>query len=86
MSEAPKDGKHVEYVFYENGQKEGEVHFKNGKLDGLSTLWHENGQKADEIPYKNGKTDGLWTQWYENGQKKVERHYKDGKEVSRKEF
>ena len=55
MSEAPKDGKHVEYVFYENGQKEGEVHFKNGKLDGLWTEWDEDGKKTREIQYKDNK-------------------------------
>ena len=51
--EPPKDGPHVEY--YENGQKQYERHFKNGKLDGLSTGWHENGQKELEILYKNGE-------------------------------
>jgi len=49
----PKDGKHVEY--YENGKKKKEIHYKNGKPDGLGTGWHENGQKWYETHYKNGK-------------------------------
>ena len=49
----PKDGPHVEY--YDNGQKEAEGHFKNGKYEGLNTEWHENGQKELEIQYKDGK-------------------------------
>ena len=37
--EPPENGKHVEY--YDNGQKEREAHYKNGKQDGLQTNWHE---------------------------------------------
>jgi len=29
--------------------------YKNGKLDGLSTIWYENGQKNTEGTYKDGK-------------------------------
>ena len=65
--------------FYENGQKKGEVNFKDGKEDGLFRWWGENGQKEAEGTYKEGKQDGLWTFWYENGQKKWEWNYKDGK-------
>ena len=65
--------------FYENGQKKGEVNFKDGKEDGLFRWWGENGQKEAEGTYKEGKEDGLWTFWYENGQKKWEWNYKDGK-------
>ena len=65
--------------FYENGQKKGEVNFKDGKEDGSATYWGENGQKEAEGTYKEGKEDGLWTFWYENGQKKWEWNYKDGK-------
>jgi len=55
--------------WYENGQKEFEGNYKDGKLDGKWTLWHENGQKSAEVNYKDGKEDGKWTWWYENGQK-----------------
>ena len=82
--EPPENGKHV--MYYDNGQKEYEAHYKNGLNHGLSTWWYENGQKHRESHYKNGKLDGLSTRWGSNGQKWVEQHYKDGKEISRKEF
>lgn len=67
---------------HDNGQIKGLAQFKDGKPDGLETLWDENGQKEGERNYKDGKLDGLETiGWYENGQKKNETTYKDGKEV-----
>jgi len=59
--------KEVEY--YEKGQKESEIHYKDGKVDGLWTIWWENRQKKEERTYKDGKPDGLYTNWDENGQK-----------------
>jgi len=68
--------------WWENGQKEGEVNYKDGKLDGIYTRWYENGQKWREGNYKDEKKEGLFTDWYENGQKWAERNYKDGKIIS----
>ena len=65
--------------FYENGQKELESNYKDGKPDGLWTWLYGSGQKEREGNYKDGKKDGLVTWWYENGQKKVEGNFKDGK-------
>jgi hypothetical protein len=50
--EPPENGKHV--VYYDNGQKKYESHYKNGKLDGLRTQWDKNGKKVREIQYKDG--------------------------------
>jgi antitoxin component YwqK of YwqJK toxin-antitoxin module len=66
--------------WYEDGQKEYETSYVNGKKDGLTTLWYENGQKHVEINYVNNKEDGLTTLWHENGQKSAEVNYKDGKQ------
>jgi len=41
--------------WYENGQKEYEGTYKDGKLDGKWTDWYENGQKKYEGIYKDGK-------------------------------
>ncbi|MFL2912112.1 MAG: toxin-antitoxin system YwqK family antitoxin [Opitutales bacterium] len=68
--------------WHENGQKEEEVNYKEGKEDGLFTSWHENGQKWSEENYKDGKEDGLQLWWYENGQKDGEEKWKDGKRMS----
>ena len=65
--------------WYENGQKESEEKFKDGKGDGLFAEWYGNGQKRFEHNYKEGKKAGLGTSWYENGQKEFETNYKDGK-------
>ena len=75
--EEPFTGKYVKY--YDNGQKEFEEHYKDGKKDGLDTLWYENGQKGGEEHYKKGKREGSWTVWDKNGQKRLEWNFKDGK-------
>ena len=64
---------------YENGQKEKENTYKNGKLNGKWTGWHSNGQKSKEGTYKDGVKNGYWTEWYNTGQKKIEEAYKDDK-------
>ena len=76
----PWDGNLINW--YENGQNESEVNYKDGKEDGLWTKWYKNGQMEREETYKEGEEDGLGTSWYENGQKSSEGTYKDGKEIS----
>ena len=76
-SDTPYTGK--AFALYENGQKESEVNFKDGKMDGLGVEWYENGQKQSEGNYKDGKDDGLWVYWHNNGQKQLEGNFKDGK-------
>jgi antitoxin component YwqK of YwqJK toxin-antitoxin module len=75
-SEQITDGINTQY--YENGQKESEGNYKDGKEEGLHTTWYENGQKESEGNYKDGKEEGLHTTWYENGQKEAEYNFKDG--------
>ena len=65
---------------------ETEVHYREGKLDGLYTKWYENGRKHSEETYKDGERDGLWTYWYENGQKLWEWTWKDGMNGPYKEW
>jgi antitoxin component YwqK of YwqJK toxin-antitoxin module len=67
------------FSLYENGQKEEEVTYKDGKPDGKWIRWYENGQKIREGTYKDEEFDGKWTEWYENGQKAAEGTLKDGK-------
>ncbi len=55
--------------FYENGQRRSEVTFKNGKEEGLVTVWHENGQKRSESTCVGGKEEGRVSVWDENGHK-----------------
>ena len=64
---------------YDNGQKEKEGKYKDGKLIGKLTVWFENGQKESEVNYKNGKLDGNSTWWNKKGQKVRQKEYKNGK-------
>ena len=71
------DGKFIQW--HENGEKESEGTFKDGKFDGKWTIWHENGQKHCEGTYKNKHRDGKWIWWESNGNKQSEETFKDGK-------
>jgi antitoxin component YwqK of YwqJK toxin-antitoxin module len=68
--------------YYENGQIEYKIHYKNGNKDGEWISYYENGRIKGKINYKNGKEDdGEWVSYYEDGQIKEKRTYKDGKRV-----
>ncbi|MFZ4504673.1 MAG: toxin-antitoxin system YwqK family antitoxin [Methylovulum sp.] len=41
-------------TYYPNGNKKGVAHIKDGKFDGLMTLWDETGQNKSEKIIKNG--------------------------------
>ncbi len=75
-SDTPYTGKHS--IFYENGHKQMEGNYKDGKLDS-ALEWYENGQKKSEMSWKAGKLDGLQLKWHKNGQKEREGNFKDGK-------
>ena len=61
-SEELPEGTVIEY--YENGQKESEGSYKDGKEDGLHKYWYENGQKSAEENWKDGNKNGKLTTWY----------------------
>ena len=73
----PYTGKYL--CRYDNGQKEKEGKYKDGKLIGKLTVWHNNGQKWYEGHYKEGKLDGKWIWWNKKGQKVRQKNYKNGK-------
>jgi hypothetical protein len=64
---------------YVNGQVKALFRYKDGKEEGLWTLWFENGRKKMEENWKNGKKDGRMTLWFENGRKQFEANFKGGK-------
>jgi antitoxin component YwqK of YwqJK toxin-antitoxin module len=67
------------YSYYDNGQKQYVVSYKDGKYDGKWTYWYRNGQKNSEGNFIDSKKEDKWTEWHENGQKWLEGNYKDGK-------
>ena len=72
------EGTVIEY--YENGQKESEGSYKDGKEDGLHKYWHENGQMSAEENWKDDNKNGKLTTWYENGQIESESYFNDHNE------
>lgn len=65
-------------VFYDNGNKNIEGNYKDGKLEGKLTQWYEDGEKKADFFYKNGKLDGNQIYFYKNGNINWESLYKDG--------
>ena len=55
-----------EEIYHENGQKEGEGTFKDGKRKGKWSGWYENGQKNSEQLFKDGKLISE-KEWNEDG-------------------
>ena len=72
------------FSLYENGNIESEWTLKDGKLDGLYTLWYKSGRKWLENSYKDGKLDGLSIYWDRKEQLDTKRTYKDGELISQK--
>ena len=62
---------------HENGQKERETTFRDGKRDGLSIWWHKNGQKEEEATYKAGILMSA-TVWKLSGEKCPDTNLVDG--------
>ena len=86
-NQSKKDGKWTYWHKYEHRQKEEEVTYKDGKKDGLYTVWYKNGQKKEEETYKDGELVEVIGRWKEvkevkevkeNGEKESEENYKDG--------
>ena len=68
----------VKKEYWDNGKLKREIHYKNGKRDGLITYWYESGKKKYEKHLKDGKEDGLWTEWSPSGKKTFEGNFVDG--------
>ncbi len=70
----------IQYTWwYQNGNKEGEVSYKNGIREGTWTWWNKKGHKLWEKHYKDGNKNGTWIWWNQKGNKVQQMGYKDGK-------
>ena len=69
------------FRLYENGKKNFEGHYKDGKVDGKATFYYINGGIMKEAHYKDRKKDGKWTYYHINGKIKKVEEYKDGELV-----
>lgn len=52
---------------FDNGNKESEADFSDGKMNGIYRTYFPNGNLNEEIEYKNGIPDGTVKYYYENG-------------------
>ena len=53
--------------WYENGQKQAEVEYSAGVLDGLWITWHPNGLKESQAQHRNGELVDKWLHWNADG-------------------
>ena len=44
----------VKREYWDNGKLKSEIHYKNGKREGLGTTWYKSGRKRYLRHYKNG--------------------------------
>ena len=63
----------------DKGKKRSDGHYKEGKKEGLFTIWLGDKVKFIETNYKDGNMDGLATTWFLDGKIKAKTHYKNGK-------
>ena len=66
---------------HEDGTKEMEKSYKNGRLDGLWRWWNETGELMKSGTYVNGMKQGMWNYYYDKGQKyfeDIERQIREG--------
>lgn len=81
-SDIPYTGK--TFSLWPNGNIEAEGNMKNGRPDGLVSMWYETGEKAGEGAYKDNKRDGILIEWHKNENKKMEQNFDAGNLLSDK--
>jgi hypothetical protein len=59
---------------------ESEVHFVNGKMEGIGTSYHDNGKRFFVINYKNGEANGPMFMYTSDGLLGLEGQNRNGKE------
>lgn len=67
----------VQTTYYDNGQKESEGYYINGKFEGTYTSWYISGEVESTIEFRDGKRNGVMIEYYKNGQKKRELYYEN---------
>ena len=75
LKSGEREGKYQEWN--EAGKLTHELHFKNGKKDGLCS-WYNNGKLSTEQNYKEGEKHGICKWWDNNGKLEVEEIWEHG--------
>lgn len=63
--------------YYDNGQKEEHINFKDDQMHGVSRAWFRDGKLMVEGNYSQNKKTGSWCTWDENGSKVVEGEFRN---------
>jgi antitoxin component YwqK of YwqJK toxin-antitoxin module len=70
----------VSIEFYPDGTKRNIYRWKDGKENGLHTIWYEEtGLKKQQVNYSEGRMDGIAIEWHPDGYLKSLKHYAKGK-------
>jgi len=64
--------------WHDNGKKEYEAVFVQGRKEGTSIRYHKNGRKATEQEYSNGERHGRCVTWNDSGTMVKEEHWENG--------
>jgi antitoxin component YwqK of YwqJK toxin-antitoxin module len=65
--------------WHDNGKKEYEAVFVEGKKEGTTIRYHKNGRKAAQQEYRNGKRHGRCVNWDGSGRMVKEENWAEGK-------
>ena len=68
----------VGYSFFENGNLEFEMEYKDGVTDGVSKMFWENGNLKLETESVDGVINGLFRTFYENGKLMTQEYHVNG--------
>lgn len=74
-----KKGESIALQYYDNGKVKSIKAYKNGILNGESTLYYENGNLKSKIIYKNGLENGHAYYFFSSGALESHRFWVQGK-------
>jgi antitoxin component YwqK of YwqJK toxin-antitoxin module len=81
-----KKKKIKEIIYFKNGNKENEIDYKNGKVNGWARIWYESGQLHAEATYKDNKCHGVRITYHKNGRVFCRAEYNEGQLLRKKNW
>ena len=81
-----KKKKIKEIIYFRNGNKENEIDYKNGKVNGRARMWHESGRLRVEATYKDNRIHGVRIAYHKNGKVFCRAEYNEGKLLRKKNW
>lgn len=67
---------------YRYGRPKSQLHYKDGKLDGMQKEFYDNGKLQQETEFEAGVQNGVYRYYSDDGILRMEYTYKDGEKVS----